>query len=688
MSYAGGIAANAKFGYAIITVNDDGTITSQMKFLDDPSSMSSTVSVFDQVTIPWKFGVMDDTQWTTTDPLSANPNGVPDSIISQINPQFINQKVKFVLQVGDLTENGNDADEAVRATAAQPLLDAGIGYFPMRGNHETYANPANSYAIPKLQSLYPQTRGLSNTFGAKNFNSPTSLSTDLDGMSYSYDFNNARFVILDTWATPSKVDNNADGYAYGYTVSDQQSWVSNRLDKTTRGTDHAFVLFHQPLIAENHQDTLFSGYTNANPTWQNAFYASMYNNDVKYAISGHDHIHQRSIVTSPDGLSKVQEIIGASNSSKFYTPKPLDNANWFGQKTRETSLSQETYTVGYYVYTVEGPRVTVDYYSDNLGNWHSDNCFPSGGASPVSCASGVYGTNVTPTFNFVKKESWGYSKNGKEFLVAQGQPYTTVQDTFAGTTAKILNGTNNSTKRDASLNTTSGIGRQLTKAVDTGWTAKSGSLASDILTLWGMTDLGQSNTDTFVLSLSYDPTKLSVTQINGGAFGLATRSSYGSWVNAVANNNGGTFKFVQGPWNSSYGLGTYGVDTATNTAWAVINHASDFAVTPFDLASSTVVSSSVQVTTSGFLYSRATNKFTGTLTIKNTGATTLSGPFAISLDKLTAGVSLDSGFVYNGYPHLDLGTPLAPGQMATLPLTFTNPAKALITFTPVTFQGQ
>ena len=42
-----------------------------------------------------------------------------------------------MIQVGDLTENGNDADIAARAAAAQPLIDAGIGFFPMRGNHET-----------------------------------------------------------------------------------------------------------------------------------------------------------------------------------------------------------------------------------------------------------------------------------------------------------------------------------------------------------------------------------------------------------------------------------------------------------------------------------------------------------------------------------------------------------------------
>ncbi len=346
----------------------------------------------------------------------------------------------------------------------------------MRGNHETYANPANGYGIAQFQSSFPQTQtgrfiksnGHQFRLGS-DFSSPTGVSMDLSGMSYSFDYgdrdNDARFVIIDPWATPSKQDLTTfpGSYPFGYTINDQQPWVSHRLNKHWRGTEHAFVFSHQPLMAENHQDTMFSGYTYANPDWQNTFYASLQNNDVKYFISGHDHIHQRSIVSSPDGKSKVEELIAASNSSKFYTPKSLTDGKWIdpitlvNQKmTRETSVSQERYTVGYYIYTVDGPCVTVDYYSDDHGNWLSDNSYPNGTADPL------HPNQVTPTFNFVKKETWGYCQNGQEFLVPQGSTYTTVEDSFEGTTARILNGTNNSTAKD--YNT-----RSFTKAVNTGW---------------------------------------------------------------------------------------------------------------------------------------------------------------------------------------------------------------------------
>jgi len=515
---------------------------------------------------------MSDTQWTIPDdPSGQNPNGVSLSIINQLNPQFINHGVKFVIQVGDLTESGYDAGIASRAAAAQALYKAGIGFFPMRGNHETYAKPegTNNYGIPAIQRNFPQTRGLSNTFGATNFNSPTSLSTDLDGMSYSFDYgiagNNARFVIVDDWATPSKRVDAAD-YRYGYSIADQQTWISSRLDKTTRGTQHIFVFSHQNLIGENHQDSLFSGYTNANPGMQNAFFSSLQKNDVKYYVSGHDHIHQRSIISSPDGNSKVQELIGASNSSKFYTPKDLADPNWYDQKVRETPLSQELYAVGYYIFTVDGPHVTVDYYADDHGGWQSDKSYPEG---PKDA-----GSHITPTFNFVKKETWGYSLNGKEFLIGgnKGTSYTIVQDNYENTAAKILSGTYGNKAKDYN-------NRALTQTVATGWTSDlSDSLASNILTLWGMAGLGSPGTDVYTLSMSYDHNRVRSMHLGKGGLGIATRNAEGNWVNAVNMNYGGIKKFVEGPWGPSYELGTYGVDPRTKTAWAVINYNGDFAV--------------------------------------------------------------------------------------------------------------
>ncbi len=78
-----------------------------------------------------------------------------------------------------------------------------------------------------------------------------------------------------------------------------------------------------------------------------------------------------------------------------------------------------------------------------------------------------------------------------------------------------------------------------------------------------MADLGTEQTDMYALSLSYDHRRLLPMQLGKGLLGLVTRDEKGNWVNAVDMNFGGTKKFVLGPYQNGYELGTYGVDLKT-----------------------------------------------------------------------------------------------------------------------------
>jgi hypothetical protein len=94
---------------------------------------------------------------------------------------------------------------------------------------------------------------------------------------------------------------------------------------------------------------------------------------------------------------------------------------------------------------------------------------------------------------------------------------------------------------------------------------------SDAVTLTG------TEGDTFTLQLSYDESAAN-SLLGGEANARLGWLNGANWVLAVDGNSGGTPNFVAGPWNASYALGSHGVDVATNTVWAVINHNSDFAV--------------------------------------------------------------------------------------------------------------
>lgn len=546
---------------------------------------------------PWKFGVMSDTQWIGTDD-GKSPNSVPVDIIKAVNREFIAKGVKFVVQVGDLCDNGSVPNgEDTRAAFVQELYNAGIGFFPYRGNHDSSVaaateflalypqtqtgtmnvTPASAFSVTNPDSAvqpFPVVSGSPFTMGS-SFSSPVTVAgaadNSLKGLTYSFEFNNALFMMLDGQAAKA-----VDGTTPG--IDPQQTWISSTLAGKPAG-GHAFVFSHKGLITENHVDSLFGSDPSKDPAGQNAFISSLHNNGVRYFIQGHDHMHNRSIVTSPDGTSSVQNILCASDSSKFYTPGSPSNDDKYNVpafgKHRQTQIAQELHTIGYYIYTVDSSHVTVDYYS----------AIPSN----VAPVGGVNGPNVewliptTPALNFVKAETFGYSLNGKEFLVPQGVSYTSVSDTYAGTTAKILSGTNGSTAADFD-------DRHFVKTVDTGWTDQTvtkvkhksvSDTGSNILTLWGMADLYAPKTDTFTLSLSYDPASANLGSLGKGNFGLASKDTNGAWTNVVDKNVGGVKKFVHGPWKEGYTLGTYGVDTKTKTAWAVINYNGDFAVSRF-----------------------------------------------------------------------------------------------------------
>ena len=547
----------------------------------------------------WRFGVISDTQWIGADD-GNNPYSCAVSIINQINSQFINDGVKFVVHVGDLCDNGSLAGEQVRCLYTQALYNAGIGFFPLRGNHDDYANvatefvrvypqtqngvhnntPGDIFAMtvpsPDVTNQPPSTKSGSTFTLGSNFSSP---STGLKGLSYTFDYNNARFILLDQFKQADSTYGIGGNPGMDLGISTQQSWITGQITGRASGS-HAFLFAHKGVFTNNHADGLFSlssGNPTANPTAQDAYIASMYDNGARYHFCGHDHMYDRSLISNTTGTKKITQILTASDSSKFYIPHgnpqnsgapytvgTNNDGQWnlptYGIR-RQTILQQELRTVGFYIVTVDGANVVVEYYAADI--------FPTyDGTSEYLVSS------VPASLNFVKRDSFGYGLNGKEFVIAQGASYTTVQDASPwGTTAKILGGKNLCVLKDASGDPSVGGGQPFSKAVNTGWSPKVNGVLSDVLVLQGMySNLGSQQTDPFPLSMSASGVTAQA------ALSIATLNSSGVWTNAVNENFGGAKTFVNGPWKSTYGVGTYGIDTNTNTVWAVLNYNGPFAL--------------------------------------------------------------------------------------------------------------
>jgi hypothetical protein len=169
------------------------------------------------------------------------------------------------------------------------------------------------------------------------------------------------------------------------------------------------------------------------------------------------------------------------------------------------------------------------------------------------------------------------------FTVAGGN-YTSTSATGTGTGVSL--GSNVSY---AGVNLTNNLGFHSTASLLGGTTGGSRDVALNFITAAGSTplvsdvlDLQGIGGDQYVLQLQYDEAA-AIAQFGSEANVMLGwfDPALGAWQNAVDGNTGGSSTKILGAYNAgaNYDLGTWGVDTANNTVWAVVNHNSEFAVT-------------------------------------------------------------------------------------------------------------
>jgi hypothetical protein len=137
-----------------------------------------------------------------------------------------------------------------------------------------------------------------------------------------------------------------------------------------------------------------------------------------------------------------------------------------------------------------------------------------------------------------------------------------------------------------------------------------------------------------------------------------------------------------------YNLGDTADDPYVKNAFRASDH--DPVIVSLNLGPANVdVSSSVKVVQSGYTVNRITSKYTGTVTFTNTSGAAINGPLQFVLQGLPAGVTLDNkSGDKDGAPYVTLpGASIAAGASVSVGLTFSNPNKVTITYTPKLFTG-
>ncbi len=243
-------------------------------------------------------------------------NGNPSTAnLAQLDRTFtdmmqLSPRPDYMFLVGDLVL-GKTTDTSLLGTELRgwrahyetsPIASSGIRLVVVPGNHETN-DGTGTVAIEQkwLEVMAPYVIGS---------NGPTAggadaLPTDQTRLSYSFNFRDSHFVLL-----------NSDPMGAGSTVA--VHWVAEDLAqaRATTGIKHIFVLDHKPAYDDN-------GTTSSIPASQSALWSELQQYEVEAMLSAHDHIYRR---LEPGG--KTWMIIAGNGGSPL--ENPVGNDRNFG----------------------------------------------------------------------------------------------------------------------------------------------------------------------------------------------------------------------------------------------------------------------------------------------------------------------------------------------------------------------
>lgn len=191
---------------------------------------------------------------------------VNTQILGELVTATLSETVDFILFTGDLvfgSPNATTLESQLGAwrAIAQPLYDAGVGVYPVRGNHDADSKVAwdnvftGTYALPG--------------------NGPSGE----ENVTFSFTHTNALIVGLDQYANPNRVN---------------QAWLDAQFASNTQ--PHVFVFGHEPAFEVYHASCL-GVYADA----RDAFWSSIAAEGGRVYLAGHDHFYNHARLDDGDG---------------------------------------------------------------------------------------------------------------------------------------------------------------------------------------------------------------------------------------------------------------------------------------------------------------------------------------------------------------------------------------------------
>jgi hypothetical protein len=287
----------------------------------------------------WKFAVISDTQGNNID--AVNKSCINDAVVQAIAADLVREKPDLALVAGDLINGwfrngrtGYDTQYANWEKAMNPVYQAGIRVYPIRGNHDSGPERLALPPLPAHLEPPPDTVARMQETFRKHFAEhciPQNGPAGERGLTCSFVHKNAFFIGLDQFTgSQHKID---------------QEWFERQLEGNR--SPHLFVYGHEPAFGVNHKDNL--GFF---PKERDAFWNAIGRAGGKIYFCGHDHFYDRTLIPDDAGRPIRQMIAGTGGGVLKKWP------GIYPDKRTQGEYHNDDYH-GYVLVTVEDSRVKV-----------------------------------------------------------------------------------------------------------------------------------------------------------------------------------------------------------------------------------------------------------------------------------------------------------------------------------------
>jgi hypothetical protein len=262
----------------------------------------------------WRFAVFGDSRGTGA------TGGHADEILAAIATAALADGVDLVIFPGDLVY-GSSVPETLEAElhgwrdTMEILYAAGVGVYPVRGNHD-------DGAFAPWDTVFSGPYAISDAGPEGEVNK-----------TFAVEHENALFLGFDLYFTPHRVN---------------QEWLDGQLAATT--AEHIFAFGHEPAYAAYHPDCL-----DDYPDERDAFIQSLIAAGGRFYFAGHDHFYARAHIETGDAGPGFTQIIVATAGAPAYA-FDHDYGGDNGEASVEDVFSDEPY--GYILAEIAGAHAT------------------------------------------------------------------------------------------------------------------------------------------------------------------------------------------------------------------------------------------------------------------------------------------------------------------------------------------